>query len=312
MKSLQIFLFAYVGAVLATLSDSKVFESWEQVSILWDGAVNPLLLIGHPHLPRYLVAYPGFLLQEILPIYGFSIYISIFFAFNVLLLTKLALLVNQRQPSILVILSFIAAHLAMNGRGVIAWTSWLICLWVCLKVNKKIARPLTQFGWIVLSCWLAAVSTGVFILVMAAFIFSLFRIMSSGEKTKSARKLFAFLLIIPIGYALLEYLLIAIQKNVEFYGGGIDGVFNMLQHGLGVIFINLTPINLLMLFILGFFVIFVMAFVILGRSLTDLERFIALPLLGGFFGFTVLTLAIPPMLLHLRAPRLRLISTDIK
>ncbi len=312
MKPSQILLLSFLGAVLATFSGVKVFESWEQVLILWDGAVNPLLLVGHPHLPRYLVAYPGFLLQELLPVNGFSIYISVFFAINVLLLTKIALLVNQRQPSILIIIGFIGAHLAMNGRGVIAWTSWLICLWVCIKVKKKIASSLSQMGWIVISCWLAAVSTGVFIIVMAALIFLLLKNIFLVNKAKSAKNLLTTLAISPVAFALVDYLILAIEKNMDFYGGGFYGVINMLQHGVGVILIDITPTNLLLIFVAGIIIVFMVILSILGRSLTDLERFIVLPLLGGFFGFTVLTLVIPPLLLRLRLPHLRLIRANVR
>lgn len=311
MYKFLFFIFS-LSLLILNISSLKVFYAWEQVSTLWNGNINPLSLFGHPHFPRYILAYPGFLLQELLPINGFSIYISVFFAINVLLLTKVSLLINHRRPSIFIFTIFIATHMAMNGRGVIAWTSWLICLWVCLKLKKKIARPFTEMGWITLSCWFAAVSTGVFILVITTFIIYLSKNIKLGEIAKSEGKVRTIFFVLPISYVFLHYFIVAIEKNLDFYGGGVGAVFNMLQHGLGIVLINLTPINLLLIITMGFLSVFIVALVTLGRSMTDHELFIVLPLMGGFFGYTVLTLIIPSLFLRISALRFRLISINSK
>lgn len=296
-------LIVFSAAALASASGMKVFNSWDQVSMLWEGDINPLLLIGHPHLPRYLVAYPGFLLDELLPGIGFSLYIAVFVAINFVLLRAVALLAIQRKPSITTYLGFAVIYLAMNGRGCIAWTSWLLCIWVCHKISMNIDRAASQLGWIALSCLLAAVSTGVFIVVVVTFLFFILGHHRPAKQVSLTRKVLILCVAVPLGNAVLEYFLIAVEKNIEFYGGGMSGVINMLEHGLGVVFVEINLLSLVLLWFVAFGAVVVAFMAISGRRFCPLDRLILLPVLGGLFGFTVLTLVIPPLLLRLQGRR---------
>ena len=291
-------LLAIAAASLATLSGAKVFDAWEQVIVLWDAELGPLALVGHPHMLRYMVAYPGFLMEESFPGIGFSLYVGIFFGFNVLLLRLISQLGAARSPSLVVYMLFIGAHLTMNGRGAIAWTGWLLCVWVCLKVAAGIARPGSQIGWVALSCALAAVSTGVYIVSVVAFGVFMVAHWRATRRSNWFRRLLAFAIAVPLVYALLDYFIVAIEKNVEFYGGGIEGVFNMLEHGVGVVLVDSGPMAIVLLGIVALVGMVLSMLTVYGRPLTPLERLIGLAVAGGLFGFTVLTLAIPPILVR--------------
>jgi hypothetical protein len=266
--------------------------------LLWEIDINPLLLLGHPHLPRYLVAYPGFLLEDVWPGAGFSLYIAAFFAASVALLRTIASLAIHRGPSLLVYAVFIGAHLAMNGRGAIAWTAWLLCVWVCLKVAAGIVRPGSQLGWVAISCLLSAVSTGVFIVVLITFAVFLLARLRSSRRTKTIPKMLALIVAVPLGYLLLEYFLLAVDKNVEFFGGGLSGVLLMLEHGAGARLFQFDTVSLLLLTAIAFGAALFVVLTFFGRPLTSLERLTLFPLLGGLFGLTVLTLSIPLLLLR--------------
>lgn len=299
------FIAPLMCGALVTLLHIKSFEAWDQVADLWELGVSPLLLavIGHPHFFRFLTAYPGFLLEDMFPTVGFSLYIAVFFALNVALWRHVSLLAIGRAPSIAGWTIFFAAHFFMNGRGVIAWTGWLICVLLCVQLTKGEiggVKPLLLAG---LSCWLAAVSTGVFIVVvMALLLFYLqYRRRSRGN---NVRKLIIFAVTTPLLYYVGEYLVLAIRKNIDFFGGGLGGVIHMLAHGLGRVLFGSELLAVCLFALTAFLLLFLIMFVRMRqRPLTPLEQLLGYSIFGGMFGLTVLTLAVPIFLIYQQAPR---------
>jgi hypothetical protein len=294
-------LFAFGLGTLLTFSGLKRFEPWDQVLELWQASVSPLLLAvtGHPHFFRYLTAYPGFLWDEAYPDIGFSLYISIFLAFNVVLWRKVSLLAAGRAPSIAAWFAFLAAHLFMNGRGVIAWTAWLICASLCLRLARGTASGGIKPPLLVaLSCWLAAVSTGVFIVVVVGFaaFYLRYRRRSHGRPW---RTLLLGFFAAPMLFYVSQYLFLAIQKNIDFFGGGIDGVFHMLAHGLGRVLFGSQLLAVLAVGGAAFVLLFLVMLVRLrDRPFSPMEKLIGFAAVGGLFGLTVLTLAVPLALVY--------------
>ena len=279
----------------------KVFDSWEQVSLLWEFDVSPLLLVGHPHMPRYMVAYPGFLLEERWPGVGFSAYISFFCAINFALFYEISKLAIRKPPSAILFIVFISAHLFMNGRGVIAWAGWLLCIWISLRTSTNSARH-RQLFLIAPSCLLASVSTGVFIVVFIAFSVVLLRCWRAVMGARTRAQLVALAFGLSIAYTALDFFLLSIAKNVDFYGGGISGVIEMLSHGLGVYFFQANIIVIIIFALIIYALLFLLFLNLYNRKkISIIDYFIGISLLGGFFGFTVLTLVIPLILLRLQS-----------
>jgi hypothetical protein len=304
-RTLLIFLAALAGAALLTVAGIKTFGAWDQVTELWESGVSPLLLavMGHPHFFRFLTAYPGFLLEDSVAGWGFSFYICIFFACNVALLRHNLRLATGAAPTLATWLVFFAVHMFMNGRGVIAWTAWLLCIMLCVRMSRGDSGGLGALLQGALACWLAAVSTGVFIVVAVALaLFYLqFRRRSRGG---IVRKLAIAACAAPFIFYIVEHLYVAIMKNIDFFGGGIDGVIHMLSHGLGRV---LFGSDILAVFLIGGGAIAVLLLVVLLRMrkhrFTPLEQLLVLPLCGGMFGLTVLTLALPVFLMYQQTRR---------
>lgn len=285
-------LFSYVGL--------KRFEPWDQVLELWEGNVSPLLLAvtGHPHFFRYLTAYPGFLWEESYADVGFSLYISLFFACNVVLWRGLSMLATGRVPTLLAWAGFFAAHFFMNGRGVIAWTSWLLCLSLCMQLTRGPVRGLRPLLMVALSCWLAAVSTGVFIVVVASFVLFYWQYRQR-TRMKTLRKTILLAVTAPVIFYVGQYLLLAIQKNIDFFGGGFEGGYHMLAHGLGRVLFGNELLAVVLVAATAFSLLFLGIFVRMrNRLLTPVEKLIGLACAGGLFGLTVLTMAVPLVLLY--------------
>lgn len=291
---------ALLFAVIFSRFGIKRFEPWPQVLELWESGVSPLLLAvsGHPHFFRFMTSYVGFLLEEAYPLMGFSFYVSIFFAANVLLWRKVAFLSNGRAPSAVAWTVFLAAHFFMNGRGVIAWTAWLLCVWLCLMQARGEPRRLKGLLLTALTCWLAAVSTGVFVVAVIAFV--LFRFHYKGRRrTGIFTKGLGLVISVPVLYVIANYFVVAVTKNIDFYGGGLQGLFGMLAHGVGKVLFGSEIMAVLIVSLSAFtLMFFVMLLKLRKQAFTPMEKLIACAVFGGLFGFTVLTLAVPLVLLY--------------
>jgi hypothetical protein len=298
-----------VGMVTSTLG-IKRFEAWEQVTDLWDTGVSPLLLAatGHPHFFRFLTAYPGFLLEDAYPEIGFSIYISLFFATNVVLWRKIAFFATGRAPVWSAWLVFLAAHVFMNGRGVIAWTGWLLCIWLCLRLTRGEVAGFKPLLVVAISCWLAAVSTGVFIVVVAAFslFYAQYRRRTRGW---GWRKTVVLAIAMPLLFYVVQYLMLAIQKNIDFFGGGFAGVYHMLAHGLGRVLFGSELLAVVLVSAAAFLLLFMSMLVKMrGRPFTPVEKLMSYAAFGGLFGLTVLTLAVPLAIIYGPARKIKPVS----
>lgn len=283
-----------------TLAGIKRFEAWPQVEDLWLTGVSPLFLglAGHPHFFRYLAAYPGFLLEQAYPLVGFSLFVAMFMAANVALFRTLALAVSGRSPPVLIWVAFFAMHLFMNGRGVIAWTGWLLAMSVCLQVASGQHRWRTVLLLTAVASWLAAVSTGVFVVAVVAMVLFFFQSRSK-QRMPLWRRILYCLAALPLVYVVGMYFIVAVNKNLDFYGGGLAGAVQMLAHGMGTILLGSEYLALLLIAGTAFFLLFTYVLMRMrARPVSALEKLIACAMVGGLFGFTVLTLVIPALLLY--------------
>ena len=64
LRSLQ-FILVFSFFCLMALTETKVFEPWSQVTVLWDSGWPPLHFIDHFHFERYLTSYLGLYLEDL-------------------------------------------------------------------------------------------------------------------------------------------------------------------------------------------------------------------------------------------------------
>jgi len=290
-------LAAFIFFAVFILTGVKSFSAWPQVMGLWQGSTSLYSLFGHPHLFRFLVAYPGLTLDAWLPEFGFSIYCSIFFFLNARLWADIMWRTVLVKPSLLGWCIFFGIHLLMNGRGVIAWSAWLMCVSLCLDLSRSKEEVKWLFLRIFLSGFLASVSTGVFVVVLASIVvFLVGGLHHRRIDFLNIRAGFVFCLGVPLAYMLISYFIVAINKNLDFYGGGIQGVVDMLGHGMGKFFLSIDCLNFLLPVIFFYCVFLIMVFAYLGIRLSPINKLLLISMVGGLFGFTVLTLAMPLIL----------------
>jgi hypothetical protein len=253
-----------------------------------------LIMVGHPHFFRYLVAYPGFLLELQWPDLGFGLYIALYFATNVRLWRRLLRQISLTAIPAWAWLMFLGAHLAMNGRGVIAWTAWLITACLCVEMYGLQTPVQSLFRRATIALLLASVSTGVFMVVATTLAVSYmhYRSAPTGVRIRTWKRALGYAVAIPVLYIAGDFFWVALSKNIDFYGGGLEGVVNMLSHGLGLLFVDFDISSIAVMVLAGVAAIVVTALSV-GRRWTPIHRLMLYSGFGGLFGFTVLTLLLP-------------------
>lgn len=307
-SSTLLWLLVFAVASVALIFDLKTFQPWSQVTSLWNEIYDISELVGHFHFSRFIVAYPGLLLEDMAEGVGFSVYVSLFVATNAVIFRKICIRARRRPPPAWVWLVFFAAHFAMNGRGAIGWTGWLLCVHVCVSSDGRlgadtISRTLKLF-LIPASLVLSSVTTGIFVAAMTAFAYLLVVRKLAGFLRVRIKPTLGNMLILGLMVLVLpvvavmatDYLLAGLNKATEFYGGGLEGVLGMATHGFGRLTANpLTAMLVLMLAGMGASMSWLLAYRHKrNRSLLVLT---AIPVAGGVFGYTILTLAIPVWLI---------------
>lgn len=296
-SALRIFAAMFGGMLLLTVLGLKNFTAWSQVEDLWKTELPPIFFVGHPHFFRFAVAYPGFLLEDLVPGFGFSMYISVYSGVGASLLASLAYENGNRRISGFGWVVFAGFQLAMNGRGAIAWVGWMLVALNCCRLERTGMFSLRMaFRWLV-AALLVTVSTGVFVVSVACFVLFMKRHLRQ-IKVAIWMKLLMLLTAIPVVYFVGDYFLLALQKNIDFFGGGFAGLIGMLSHGLGGVLAS-APALLLILFVFVMPAALIWGFlVIFGAKIHSLSQLTIVAVLGGGFGFTVLTLAVPVFIAH--------------
>lgn len=311
---LWLLVFAITNAAL--FLDLKAFQPWSQVTSLWNEIDNLSELAGHFHFYRFIAAYPGLLLDAYAEGVGFSVYASLFVATNAVVFRKICMLARRRPPPAWVWLVFFAAHFYMNGRGAIGWTGWLLCVYVCVASDSRLSASrmsgTLKLFLIPVSLFLSSVTTGIFVATLTAFALLLVARKLAGFWSFRIRLTAGNMLIyglmvlaLPVLAVLAtDYLVDGLNKALEFYGGGLEGVLGMATHGFGRLTENpLTAMMVLMLATMGAVMSWLLAYQHKrNRSLLVLT---AIPVAGGVFGYTILTLIIPVWLIAM-TPQTRL------
>ncbi len=282
--------------VLASITGIKKFEAWDQVSTLWDSGIAPILLVDNPHLLRFLVVYPGFMLEEIHPGVGFSIYIGIFFAINCVVWRQIVFRSIGRGPPLWAWVVFVAAHASMNGRGVLAWTAWLLCVAISIRILRQSKSVIGESPKVLLSCFLATVSTGVFVVVFSAFVLTMIRhARTKRAETRRGMVYIGRIAIVAVMGVFADIPGLQSIKISSFSAGGSTGqsicsVMEPAPYSVGIsVGVTLSIWAMMVAILLGLRLAF-------GRPLPIEVLFTLLPLAGGLFGYTVLTLSIPMIL----------------
>lgn len=285
------------------MSSVKTFVPWSQVTHIWESDLPLLAPEQDLHLYRGLIASPGLWLEDLWPMHGFSIYISFFLFLVSLLFVRIQKLVSGRRPELWAWIALLTLFMLMNGRGAIGWAGWLLCVYVCLGATMGVQSGLSLKSacQCIVGLSLATVTSGVFVASVALVAYSAFaggfrRRWECRRKMSSIRLMGVSTVLLvssAYGYFVFDHLFDAVAKALAFYGGGLHGLAGVATHGIASQVERITAAHV---FGGGLILLFAMVFALLLYDRRVDRNFVAmiiLPVLGGFFGITILTLSFP-------------------
>lgn len=273
------------------------FRLWPQVAFFWRVDYKPLEMLADFQGLRYLLVFPIFKLSDWMAIPHdrlFSLLIPVMiFAIAYYSTRSTQSLDGQestaRSALIFTGISclFIILSMFMNGRMMFAMTGSSLLLWTL--INWEYGRDSINLLSVVAAFFLASVSSGAFVTMIAAYYFFLAVNIAIANPSVCRRKI---LLIYSMLLLLLApYLTLLIQKLLFAFGGGIGAFVKMLGHGYGE---KLSQSNLAILTV-GTVLVFTFGYryrhLILHYWI--LASFMGFAIVGGLFGISTVTILLP-------------------
>ena len=296
-KETMLYVFLTLLCVLLLfLIGLKEFKLWPQVELLWEAKFNLKYFLSHPHGTRYLLVYPIFFVSEYIGI-GYNILFSwlvIFFIGPLIVYKNIKLSEHFGLQTVLsnvtLLLVFNILLYFMNGRIVFSLLGASIFVELSFSQNKGFYY-LKAF----LAIFLSTASSGTTMVLVAWFL--LYEIFF---RKKNAKDRVLFLLICGVGaYYLLDFFVLIISKNINFFGGGITGLLNMLSHGMGKILLIGVEVSILILFIIltAATIIWLSINILKMRLNIQATMFLFIAIVFGSFGYSTATMGVPIILL---------------
>lgn len=292
------------------LSGVKTYEVWSQIEYLWSSRENPFAVstlseLG-AHGLRYMLLYPLLVFCE-----AFGLDHNMVFSMLVPVMTYVVMrnvwavlgaLSDGRSQTVIAALFiaglFFALFFSMNGRISLAFLGYSIIFRI-LAIYHYTQNHLSvsQVGLVILAVLFCSVSSGTLMSAFLLVFLSVGVLFLSVYKKLRARKSAKYILVLVFAslYLFGRFIIIGINKNIAFYGGGISGFIEMLGHGFGKVFLPLfeifPPVILLVAALVG-----------MGFGLYVIDRFRYSYLLLqtlcalsiGVFGYSALSLISMP------------------
>lgn len=303
-------VYSYIALFMLVFLGVIEFSIWSQVLYVHETEWGSFSISSYYHVPRYFVVYPSFYFYELFPFFvldkWFSIYVVFAFIFSVNLLSsslvKLsdgffsALNLKKNHVYFFILIAMFPILFLINGRGVFGILSASILLYLYSYKNQMSVIKVLIVSFLVL--FFSSVSSGFFIIAFS----SLLMLFIYKIKIYSKKIIFTGFFIIVFAYFSMDIVSYIFSKNINFYGGGWSGFYNMLNHGFGKFFLGkdlffLVQVFLILLFsIINFILIFQLPFI---KRHFYLLSVILITFIVGVFGYTSLSYSIPFIILFL-------------
>lgn len=283
-------IFVVLGMLYLALVATRYIEfvAWSQVTAMWSYNIDWIAWSSHPHFYRFLAAYPGLYMTHWYNDEFFSIYICLCMFVTLTLIFKIVR--KSRAPTVVFYIAFVVvcgSHLLMNGRGALSWLGWAIIIASLLMGKERVFFANILF--ISVGLLFTSVSSGTFFVGFTCIFISLvISVIKSEYNPLFWAKLLPCAVFIPYYYSV-------VFKNLSYFAFENKNIVEkMLEHGVGPI-IDDYPIILWALFIILLFSPFIINFMLKRFSVTQIS-ILALPIVGGAFGITTLTLVVVSVL----------------
>lgn len=291
------------------------FTFMPQAKALLDKDTNVLFWFykGNIHAIRLLIAYPGYLLSKFYNIpldIGYTYYVVLIFFLLYVIICNVCSTTKLQSLSSIIMLSvcMLGLALVMNGRIIFAFLGYILLINSAIKLSRHDTFiKLEEIFLFLIGICFTAVSSGCMFIGIAFASLCLFikwlYIKSIWDKIRVVVMLcitgLVFHRILIKG---VKYIVLMVNKNLDYFGGGITGFLGMLQHGLGKILSDFLYDAYILIFAVGI-VIIILNILIVKKMYIKKYNFttimsIALNLCcyGILFGFSTGSMGIIPIL----------------
>jgi len=267
------------------------------------GLLHPVLKL---HFFRYLLVYPILYLSDTLSLQhqlGFGLTVCVMFHYTCRNLLKTSQEIVGKTLSannvLLIVVPTLALFLSMNGRISFAFLGFSVIFFTIVKQKKSPIKFFNLISKISFGLLLTSVSTGAMSLSVIFLLGVAFGTLKSTFKKNGIwkRDLGLRLANPLILLAFFPLFVMSINKNLEFFGSGIQSLINMTSHGLGL-YLGLDALSPNALIIC----LVILTPPTLFALLLANYRGLPLPIFGlfvticcGLFGLSTLTLAYIPL-----------------
>lgn len=268
---------------------------------------------GNIHAIRLLIAYPGYLLSKF-----YNIPLDIGYAYYVVLIFFLLFVIicnvcskNEFQSLSSIIMLFICMlglAFVMNGRIIFAFYGYILLINSAIKLGKHdtFIKLKEIFLFVIGICFTAVSSGCMFIGIAFASLCLLIKWIYIKSIWDKIRVVVMFCITGLVFHKILikgvKYIVLMVNKNLDYFGGGITGFLGMLQHGLGKVLSDFLYDTYILVFAVGI-VIIIFNILIVKKIYIKKYNFttimsIALNLCcyGILFGFSTGSMGIIPIL----------------
>lgn len=292
-----------LGLALAGLkSFDLTYQAWD---LWWEGETPvSAFLQGHPHAMRYVVYYPIFVaaVTADIPVdTAFGLVCVVVFCILTFAMSGIEQTFQRATAWRPLAYSsvFLALAIVMNGRLLFAFCGFALVILAFRWADREGWNARTPAA-LSIGLLFTSVSSGT--LAVAA----IYCVIAAGHMLTSPKKssdLVAMALTLAILLALFSSTLwIGFFKNVDYFGGGIQGFIGMLDHGMGRVFLKLGTVGIALsgLVVVGGLA----ASAHLLRALNADYRLVFLAVIpaaiGGLFGISTLAVGLVPLLVLAR------------
>jgi len=316
-------LLVFIFILSLVISSKIIYAPWSQITYFHTHDFNtyPNLIKTIPilyHLLRYIVASPALHLSDIFQIkseifYGIHITINLFITSLIWeKLTKENIKLFIVRLTIIIFPFFLL--LVINGRFSFSLLGLSIIIYQAVKrIQNKSRRFILDY----LGLLFTSVSSGTLLTGGIIFLCSNYEIFKNEFSREFSRlinfrvhlkKTTSFFLKSSLLSILFFYLIIFTRKNLLFFGGiNLDGISNMLSHGIGLIFrsdyiaekcvggilcsvanaIYSDSILKISLYLISLCIIVILVFLINSKGIYKIKKYTILAsIIGGIFGLT--------------------------
>ena len=280
----------------------KTFTLWGQVTDIWEG--HNLLwsdVLIHPHGPRYALVFPIFTLSKLIGtdyniVFSYScvILITLTISLNISISRKI---LSRRLtfPELCIIpIFYLSLASLMNGRILFAIAGSSLFFFSIIN-EKKGVYTIFHLTIAIIFCSVSSGTLSIMVIWMVVCILW-------GKNENHSYTIIKMALLGVFFLIFGNFLAIVTKKNIDYYGGGLEGAFNMLNHGIGKIAFIDEAISF------SLYIIFFSVAIIVLSNITLLSQvrikkhsaklyfLFAIGLSGGLFGFSTLAVSIPPLI----------------